>query len=81
MATTRKKTLPADRPDDAAAQAASRTAGRTSSARTAVSREEPGAPTPERVSERAFEIWQKAGRPDGHALDHWLQAETELRQK
>jgi hypothetical protein len=31
------------------------------------------------ISERAYAIWEQQGRPDGQALDHWLQAETELK--
>lgn len=31
-----------------------------------------------RVRERAYEIWQREGRPDGNANAHWLQAEAEL---
>ena len=26
---------------------------------------------------RAYLIWERAGCPDGHALDHWLEAEAE----
>jgi len=32
----------------------------------------------ERVRSKAYEIWESEGRPDGRALDHWLQAETEV---
>jgi len=32
----------------------------------------------ERVRSKAYEIWENEGRPDGRALDHWLQAETEV---
>jgi hypothetical protein len=31
----------------------------------------------QRVQERAYEIWQRAGRPEGKAMEHWLQAEAE----
>jgi hypothetical protein len=31
------------------------------------------------ISERAQKIWEAGGRKDGQALDHWLQAERELR--
>jgi len=31
-----------------------------------------------KTSERAYFIWEALGRPQGHALDHWLQAEAEL---
>ena len=29
------------------------------------------------IAERAYELWEKAGRPDGRDLEHWFQAETE----
>lgn len=32
-----------------------------------------------RVRERAYRLWEEAGRPEGRALDHWLEAEGELR--
>jgi len=31
-----------------------------------------------RIRERAYEIWEKAGRPEGIATEHWLQAEAEI---
>ena len=31
------------------------------------------------VRERAYAIWEQQGRPDGKSLDHWLQAEAEIR--
>src|SRR5262245_2497014 len=30
------------------------------------------------VEERAYQIWQEAGCPEGSSLAHWLQAEIEL---
>lgn len=30
------------------------------------------------IRSRAYEIWEAAGRPHGHDLAHWLQAEAEL---
>jgi DUF2934 family protein len=30
------------------------------------------------VRRRAYEIYEQHGREDGYALDHWLQAESEL---
>lgn len=30
------------------------------------------------VAERAYEIWEREGRPAGREMDHWLQAEREL---
>lgn len=32
----------------------------------------------ERVRERAYQIWEDAGRPEGKAFEHWLQAESEV---
>lgn len=31
------------------------------------------------IRQRAFEIYEANGREDGHALNHWLQAESEMR--
>lgn len=31
------------------------------------------------ISRRAYEIWEREGRPEGNDLRHWLQAEQELR--
>jgi hypothetical protein len=33
----------------------------------------------ERIRLRAYELYERRGRRDGHALDDWLQAEAELR--
>lgn len=33
---------------------------------------------PDAIARRAYEIWNKDGRPDGCDLRHWLQAEQEL---
>ncbi len=30
------------------------------------------------IRERAYEIWNAVGRPDGQASEHWLAAEREL---
>ena len=30
------------------------------------------------VQERAYEIWEREGRPDGREMDHWLLAEAEI---
>jgi hypothetical protein len=32
----------------------------------------------EDVARRAHGIWETAGRPQGKAVEHWLQAEAEL---
>jgi hypothetical protein len=32
----------------------------------------------ERVRERAYELWEQAGRPDGQADEYWRQARAEL---
>ncbi len=33
----------------------------------------------EKIAERAYQIWQANGRPDGQDQEHWFQAERELR--
>jgi hypothetical protein len=30
------------------------------------------------IAERAYLIWERMGRPNGQALEHWLRAEAEL---
>jgi len=30
------------------------------------------------IEERAYQLWERAGRPEGRALEHWLQAESEM---
>ena len=32
----------------------------------------------ERIKQRAHEIWESEGRPEGRDADHWSQAEQEL---
>jgi hypothetical protein len=32
----------------------------------------------ETIATRAYELWEKKGRPTNQALDHWLDAEREL---
>src|SRR4051794_3202044 len=34
--------------------------------------------TTEAIARRAYEIWEKTGRDNNRALDHWTQAEREL---
>ena len=31
-----------------------------------------------RIHERAHQLWEQEGRPEGRHLDHWVQAEHEL---
>jgi hypothetical protein len=31
------------------------------------------------IAERAYVIWEREGRPEGRAWQHWLQAEAEYR--
>lgn len=37
-----------------------------------------GGQTRRMVEQRALEIWEAEGRPEGRSLDHWLQAEQEV---
>jgi hypothetical protein len=32
----------------------------------------------ERISLRAYEIWERLGRPKGGHMEHWLEAEREI---
>lgn len=38
-----------------------------------------GEPAVEEIALHAYAIWENEGRPDGHDIDHWLQAEAQLR--
>ena len=38
----------------------------------------PENPESPHVAQRAYEIWQREGCPDGRAMEHWLRAEAEL---
>ncbi len=35
----------------------------------------------EQIRRRAYELYEQSGRDDGHELDHWLQAESEVTQQ
>jgi hypothetical protein len=35
----------------------------------------------EEIAERAYQIFEREGRSDGRDMDHWLQAEQELRRE
>lgn len=37
------------------------------------------APTHEQIAARAYEIFIERGQPQGRDLDHWLEAEAQLR--
>lgn len=41
----------------------------------------PTGPTYEEIAQRAHEIWEKSGQPEGHDVAQWLQAERELREE
>jgi hypothetical protein len=30
------------------------------------------------ISLRAYEIWEQEGRPDGRAIEHWIEAERQI---
>lgn len=32
----------------------------------------------EAIRQRSYAIWEREGRPDGKAMDHWLRAKVEL---
>ena len=32
----------------------------------------------ERVRSKAYEIWEQEGKPNGRALDHWLEAKRQV---
>jgi hypothetical protein len=32
----------------------------------------------QRIRERAYQLWEEEGRPEGRDVDHWLNAEHEL---
>jgi hypothetical protein len=32
----------------------------------------------ERIRNRAYNLYEKSGHADGHALDHWLEAKAEV---
>jgi Protein of unknown function (DUF2934) len=34
--------------------------------------------TAERVRQRAYELWEQSGKPEGSEMDFWLQAEREI---
>jgi DUF2934 family protein len=31
------------------------------------------------IAKVAYQLWEEAGRPDGRAVEHWLEAEARLR--
>ena len=35
----------------------------------------------EQIRRRAYELYEQRGGDDGHELDHWLQAESEVTQQ
>jgi hypothetical protein len=72
MATPKKKTEAPTSRVAARPQAERRVEAAQPSSRTS-------SPSTEAISRRAFEIWERTGRPDGRDLENWLQAESELR--
>jgi hypothetical protein len=34
--------------------------------------------TTQRTRDRAYQIWEERGRPEGQEVEHWMQAEREL---
>ncbi len=39
-----------------------------------------GKPHHDEIARYAYSLWEQEGRPQRRALDHWLQAESQLRQ-
>jgi hypothetical protein len=39
---------------------------------------ERAAPTADQIAQRAYEIYEREGRQEGHDLENWLAAEAEL---
>ena len=39
---------------------------------------ESSSPTREEIAICAYLIWEQEGKPSGHLMEHWLQAETQL---
>ncbi|MFN7138156.1 MAG: DUF2934 domain-containing protein [Limisphaerales bacterium] len=37
--------------------------------------------TYEKICKRAYEIWEREGKPEGKEQEHWFQAECELREE
>ena len=35
-------------------------------------------PTKDQIKQRALDLWEKRGRPEGHDAEFWSQAEREL---
>jgi len=35
-------------------------------------------PSEQAIRERAYQLWEKDGRPDGHSVDYWLEAARQL---
>lgn len=40
--------------------------------------EAPHIPSEEEIRERAYHLWEEAGRPEGDGVDFWVKAEAEL---
>ena len=38
-----------------------------------------GEPTVDQIAKRAYELWLRKGKPNGHRFQNWLEAEAELR--
>ena len=35
-------------------------------------------PSEQAIRERAYQLWENDGRPDGHSVDYWLEAARQL---
>ncbi|MBI5684664.1 MAG: DUF2934 domain-containing protein [Verrucomicrobia bacterium] len=44
----------------------------------ATPRQQTNSPTAQEIAVCAYAIWEKEGRPNGRAVEHWLQAQAQL---
>ena len=56
----------------------SRRPGDETASSTTYAAAERAAPTVEQIAQRAYEIYERQGRQEGHDLENWLAAEAEL---
>jgi Protein of unknown function (DUF2934) len=80
---TEARSAPVKSPDAKAggSTVVAKTAPTRTTARTAARKPAGGRPMDDlerRIQQRAYELWETEGRPQGREQDHWQQAEREL---